>query len=98
MFQRKPCGRCSTAFFAFERQRGQVLVAAEQPALVGPVLAQEDETKREDACRNWTHLRRGFDMGPLGWAALLAAGAIIVYSLARALGWMIDGFVTPRPD
>lgn len=81
---------------AFEKKRGSVLNAGEQPLLVGPFLVQEAEDKREQTWRSWTHLTRGFDYERLMWAGVSAAAAILIYLFARAVGWIADGFVTPR--
>jgi hypothetical protein len=50
--------------------------------------------ERPQPYTDWTHLKRGFSWETAGWAAALAAVAMMVYIMARALGWVIDGFVS----
>ena len=82
------------SIFAFERARGAVLLANEQPIKVGDIaLVQEDETARTSSGSRWTHLRRGLDWGRTYWAAGVAAFALLLYLIARAVGWVLDGFM-----
>jgi hypothetical protein len=82
-----------TSIAAFERQRGAVLSALEQPVLIGDVFVQETEGAKFPYLR-WTHLKRGFDWERMAWAGGVAAFAVLIYLIARALGWVIDGFVS----
>jgi hypothetical protein len=47
------------SFAAFERRRGVVLSAQEQPVQVGNFLLQKTDPKSSHS--SWTHLKRGFD-------------------------------------
>lgn len=78
---------------AFERQRGGVLSALERPVLVRDVFVQEAEGMRYPFL-HWTHLARGFDWTRMAAAGVIAAFAALIYIVARALGWVIDGFVS----
>jgi hypothetical protein len=81
---------------AFEAQRGSVLQAAEMPVQVGKFLVQEVEADRSEIYLRWKHLKRGFDTERLWCAGALVAVGVFLFLVARALGWIIDGFVT-RP-
>jgi hypothetical protein len=81
------------SLFAFETQRGSVVSAGEQPILVGEVLLKEIEDRKSDYL-DWTHLKHGFDWTRVAWASAIAAFALLMYLVARALGWVIDGFVS----
>lgn len=92
-----PSNEIFTSIVKFERRRGSVLLAEEQPILVGGILVQEDIAARNPwggSQRSWTHLARGFDWDRIEIAGLLAAFAAFLYIVARALGWVIDGFVS----
>jgi hypothetical protein len=78
---------------AFERRRGGVLSAQEQPVLVGDVFVQEAEIARFPYLR-WTHLKNAFDWQRMVIAGVIAAFAAFIYIVARMLGWVIDGFVS----
>jgi hypothetical protein len=79
----------------FERRRGAVISADEQPVLVGTFLLQEVGESRSNYSY-WTHLKRGFDWDRTVLAGGIAGFAVFIYMVARALGWVIDGFVTQR--
>jgi hypothetical protein len=82
-----------TSITSFERKRGAVMSANEQPVLVGDVMVRE-VAERQQPYTDWTHLKRGFSWETVAWAAALGALAMLVYVVARALGWVIDGFVS----
>lgn len=82
----------------FEKRRGSVLLASEQLEVSDIALVQEDESKRKFGWQNWTHLKRGFDWQRLAVAGGIAGFAIFIYALTRALGWVIDGFVSRPKD
>ena len=77
----------------FERRRGIILNAQEQPLVVGDVFVQEVE-KPQYGYRRWTHLKHGFDWQRIAVAGGIAAFAVFIYVVARLLGWVIDGFVS----
>lgn len=81
----------------FERRRGAILLASEQPVLVGDILAQANETDRKFSYLRWTHLTSGFDWQRLALAGSIAAFAAFIYIVVRAISWVIDGFM-PRPE
>ena len=85
-----------TSITEFERRRGAVISAREQPVLVGDLVVLE-AGERKQPYRTWTHLKHGFHWEPVWWAAGLAAFAILIYVISRALGWVIDGFVS-KPE
>jgi hypothetical protein len=78
------------SIMVFERRRGDVIAADEQPVLVGNFLVQ----MTEDSGFGWKHLKRGFDWERAALAGGIAAFAVLIYLLARALGWVIDGFAS----
>ena len=71
------------SFILFDKSRGAVLLAKEQPILVGDVLVEEIEGDRKFSFRPWKHLTRGFDWERLAVAAGLAAFAVFAYHFAR---------------
>jgi hypothetical protein len=81
------------SIMVFERRRGEVIAADEQPVLVGNLLVQMTEDKGLPY-HGWKHLKHGFDWERMAWAGALAAFALLIYVLARALGWVIDGFLS----
>ena len=85
-----------TDITSFERRRGAVISANEQPALVGDLMVREAGDRRQPY-NSWTHLKRAFNweglLPPLGLVGL----ALVLYVVARALGWVIDGFVS-KPE
>src|SRR5262245_44842910 len=82
---------------SFEKSRGSVLAANEQPILVGNIVALEDATQRTHTYSRWSHLKSGFDWNRINIAGIIGAIAIFIYALARGLGWVIDGFVA-KPE
>jgi hypothetical protein len=82
------------SIFKFEKRRGAVLSAGEQPVLVGDLVVQEDEAERKYSFASWAHLARGFDWQRIAWACGIAALAMFLYVVARAIGWIVDGFVS----
>ena len=84
------------SIISFEKNRGAVISAKEQPVLVGNILVQEDESKRKSSYNEWIHLKRGFDWNRINLAGFIAFFSALLYSLARALGWVIDGFVSRK--
>jgi hypothetical protein len=84
------------SFLSFEMNRGVVLLAGEQPIMVGDYLIKEDESKRQYSFFRWAHLKRGFDWQQGMMAGIIGGLAVFFYAFARGLGWVIDGFVTNR--
>jgi hypothetical protein len=84
------------AIASLERRRGAVISAGEQPIRVGDVMVRESSA-RQRPFNDWTHLKRGFNWEIAAWAAGLAGFAFLIYILARALGWVMDGFIS-KPE
>jgi hypothetical protein len=82
---------------SFEQRRGAVLSADEQPVLIGwNILVQESAAPKRTYAR-WTHLKRAVDWERVAVAGAVAVLALLIYVIARALGWIIAGFVS-KPE
>jgi hypothetical protein len=81
---------------SFERQRGEVLSLNEQPVRVGDVMVREI-AERQRGYTAWTHLKHGVSFEIAAGAGGLAVLALLFYALARALGWVMDGFIS-KPE
>jgi hypothetical protein len=79
---------------SFERRRGVVISAKEQPVLVGWNILVRESAEPQRTYVAWSHLKRGFDWEKASLAGALAAFAILIYLIARALGWIVDGFIS----
>ena len=78
----------------FEQRRGSLLSAEEQPIMVGNFVVQERSDQRRSDFLRWTHLKRGFDWERTYLAAGLAAFSLLTYLIARAVSWVLDGFMS----
>ncbi len=80
----------------FEKQRGAVLRPNELPAQIGAVgFIEEPPNGRQNEYLKWTHLKRGIDRDQFLYALISLALGIIVFAMARAFGWIMDGFFKP---
>jgi hypothetical protein len=69
-----------TSLWSFERRRGAVISANEQPVLVGDVMVRESVERRRPY-GSWTHLKHGFY-----WEGAALAGAS-PYSRCLSISW-----------
>jgi hypothetical protein len=86
------------SFFNFEWRRGSILRPEEQPIVVGVFIVEEQLHLRENSFAKWSHSKRGFDWQRVILAASIAGFSVLIYLLARAFGWIIDGFTSGATD
>jgi hypothetical protein len=80
-------------FSAEERRRGKLFQPTDMPIWIGEVKVEYKPENRMPSSYMVSHLKRSFDWSMVGLSALLLAAAGFVYAIARAIAWIIEGFV-----